>query len=180
MTTLKLSKRAHAHTFRGVLLLIFIAMLPCAISAQNGNANSNANGNANATNKLQPTGMVGVGTTNPSSELEVVGKTDLKGALDIYGEVVVKTLKDTTYEINRFVVVDGNGKLKTLGLDEFLKGKISTGIPAPCSTVAEDDPGNAIVTKTAGAFNSLSKWKSGNGNVYVCEGTNRCSWRCTH
>ena len=123
-------------------------MIPFAINAQNGNSNSNANGNVNATNKLQPTGMVGVGTTNPSSELEVVGKTDLKRALDVYGEVVVKNLKDTTYEINRFLVIDGNGKLKTLGLAEFLNGKIGGGDNAIHCTAP-------IEAKTAPSYGEL-------------------------
>ncbi|MBL4623887.1 MAG: hypothetical protein JKY42_01915, partial [Flavobacteriales bacterium] len=56
------------------------------VNAQNGNTNSNAG--AQATNKLTPTGMVGVGTMTPRSELEVIGKTDLKGELEVQEKAV--------------------------------------------------------------------------------------------
>ncbi|MBX2959016.1 MAG: hypothetical protein KF732_03575 [Flavobacteriales bacterium] len=72
-------------------------------------------------NMLSDTGNVGVGTTSPSTKLEVIGDTKLDGRLEIINEVSIKdSLKvdkkltvEQDVKIKGQSVFDGEGKFKT-------------------------------------------------------------------
>ncbi|MBL4652559.1 MAG: hypothetical protein JKY53_06795 [Flavobacteriales bacterium] len=93
--------------FRKIMLIAVITAVPFLMVAQNGNSNSNAGGNGNgATNKLTPTGKIGIGTMSPNSEFEVIGKTDLKGEMEVSGKV---NMKDSL-KVEKALDVYGKGR----------------------------------------------------------------------
>lgn len=105
-----------------IKLLLILLVASTTIFSQNSNT-------------LPSSGNVGVGTTNPTKQLEVIGDTKLEGKVEIKDQVLVKDCMvvnkkltvDQDVKIKGESVFDGNGKfkseLKVLG-ESIMKDKL--------------------------------------------------------
>lgn len=93
-------------------LLLLAAFISGAISyAQNTNQNL-----------LSPTGNVGIGTTNPSKKLEVVGEAELKGDVLMLQELTLDKHKiNQGPALERVVGIDMAGKLVPMEVSEIIR-----------------------------------------------------------
>lgn len=133
-----------------------------------------------ATNRLERTGYVGAGTTTPTEMLDVRGNSILKGDLkveqnaELMQEVHLTKMLNPAMEVDRLLTIDKEGKIGSVLLEDFLKGKIGlpVGVYGPCSSLIETTETGLYARGSYNSINSLGKWQSGTGNVFVCPGVN--------